>query len=92
MFEVGFFGAVGFRPLRPDAFLVVVARLAGGRFAAGVAAALPTDSARLAVCAFPLGEVPLDPKAARTVANASSSESWRVSTVTFMRLLLGPEC
>ena len=31
------------------------------------------------------GRVVLDPKAAWTVANASSSESWRVSTVTFIR-------
>src|SRR5687767_10340054 len=90
MFEAGFIRAVDFRWLRRDAFLDGVARLAvdsfgAGRVAIGVAAALPIGRVRLAVCLPALSEVSLAPKAARTVANASSSESWRVSTVTFMR-------
>jgi hypothetical protein len=63
---------------------VAVARLADlDRLAVG--APLPAASRDLSRWMPSLGEFSLEPKAARTVANDSSSESWRVSTVTFMR-------
>jgi hypothetical protein len=103
MFEVGFMELERFLATRPEA-LVPAVLWADERFVAGLAPARPADLARLAVRALPsatfpvlspppptLGVSPLQPKAARTVANASSSESWRVSTVIFMRVLLGRE-
>ena len=59
-------------PLRDRAGLVIW-RMAAGAVAGSVAMAAG------------VGWVVLDPNAAWTVANASSNESWRVSTVTFMR-------
>jgi hypothetical protein len=59
-------------PLRDRAGLVIW-RMAAGAVAGSVAMAPD------------VGWVVMDPNAAWTVANASSSESWRVSTVTFMR-------
>ena len=97
MFEVGLIALVVLLPLRPDALGVAVL-LAGGLLGAGLAEVRLADLARLALGAslpvtLPdllrgdplLAEPTLELKAARTVANASSSESWRVSTVTFMR-------
>ena len=73
----------------------VAALLAGDFLVPGLAAGPLRDPAGLAVwpraasgvVATAAGAdcVVLDPKAAWTVANASSNESWRVSTVTFMR-------
>src|SRR3954447_16941694 len=80
-----------------DGFAARVVRLVGVLFAMGVADPRPAGLALLALdtlarvtsCVL-LGRSPLleesppVPKAARTAANASPSESWRVSTVTFM--------
>src|SRR3954454_13218763 len=76
----------------------VVAFLAGDLLVPGLAAAALGDPARVATSRIAAGGVAgfvttaagagcvvLDPKAAWTVAKASSSESWRVSTVTFIR-------
>jgi nitrate/nitrite transporter NarK len=74
------------------------ALVAGDFFVAGLAAARVRDLVRFATWRLPAGGVAgfvapaagagcvvLDPNAAWTVAKASSSESWRVSTVTFIR-------
>jgi hypothetical protein len=76
----------------------VAPRLAGDLLVPGLAAAPFRDPVGLATWrivaggvagsvagAAGVGCVVLDANAAWTVANASSSESWRVSTVTFMR-------
>jgi hypothetical protein len=76
----------------------VAALLAGDFLAPGLAVGPLRDPAGLASWPMAAGGVAdvvasaagaacvvLDPKAAWTVANASSKESWRVSTVTFMR-------
>jgi len=76
----------------------VAAFLAGDLLVPGLAVAPLRDPARLATWRIAGGLVAgcvataagagcavLDPNAAWTVANASSSESWRVSTVTFIR-------
>src|SRR5262249_45753864 len=96
MFEVGPIELVGVCPLRLDA-RVAAGLLAEDRLTVGLAVARLPDLAGLATCAPPpvtlrdrsrrsptLAVVSLEPKAARTAANASSSESWRVSTVTFI--------
>ena len=96
MFEVGFIEPVGFLPLRRDVLAAAVL-LAGGLLLACVGVARRAGLACLAVCVSSaamvrdlprrppsVGEFRLEPKAARTVANASSNESWRVSSVTFM--------
>ena len=62
----------------------VAAFLAGDLLVPGLAVAPLGALARLATRPEAAGCVVLDPNAACTVANASSSESWRVSTVTFM--------
>ena len=74
---------------------VFVAALLAGDLVPGLAAGPLRDPAGLAMWPMAAGGVVawaagadcvvLDPKAAWTVANASSNESWRVSTVTFMR-------
>lgn len=94
MFEVGLIERVDF--LAFAGFLVALPLLAAGRLVAGLVAALPTEArfdegAPAVVTLRELSrrsprvlEFSLEPKAARTVATASSSESWRVSTITFM--------
>lgn len=82
----------------PAGAVFVAALLAGDLLVPGLDATLLCVSDRLATwrvaacgaagsvaTAAGAGWVVLDPNAAWTVANASSNESWRVSTVTFMR-------
>src|SRR3954454_8776337 len=97
MVEVDCVEALGSVRLRPDGLAARAVRLAGVLFVrvveanrvAGLAPLAPAAVARATSgILFRPSPAWLEPvlarKAARTVANASSSESWRVSTVTFM--------
>src|SRR4051812_42701259 len=88
MVEVAFTDPLGSVGVRPDRLAARVVCLAGVLFATGVAETRPAGPAPLApdtLARATVGvslrsprskESPLAPKAARTVANAPSSESW----------------